>query len=110
MTFEYTTTLPKEMLFEGLEKRRKPQLWLNGKLCDYANQVECPKCKGHGCWHYSKNTKMSCGMCNGDGWIHEARLASLCDHAWKYIATLGNCLKRYECTKCGHFDTVDSSG
>lgn len=110
MNFEYTTTLPKESLFTGLEKRSKPKLWIGSELREYTNQVECPKCHGYGSWHYSKNTQMSCGMCNGCGWIHEDRLPSLCDHAWKFVANIGNCLNQYECTKCGHSSTVDSSG
>ncbi len=110
MQFDHSTTLPKESIFTGLDKRSKPQLWIGGELRDYSNQVECPKCQGHGCWNYSDNTKMSCGMCSGYGWIHESRLANLCDHKWKHVSTIGNCLNKYQCTACGYVNTVDSSG
>lgn len=34
----------------------------------------------------------------------------LCEHAIEHVATTGNCLNRYRCSKCGWTYEVDSSG
>jgi hypothetical protein len=99
-TFDRNTTLAPDQVFVGLPKLERPK-WMS----DY---VDCPKCEAHGCWHYSTNTKMACGFCNGYGYVSANRAAKGCDHKWKHVASVGRCLNKYECVNCGAQDTVDS--
>ena len=76
---------------------------------------ECPVCEGHGGWNLKLNAygegkhfKCTCSHCNGWGYIDENEICS--GHEWQWVANLGNCYNKYECTKCHKTWDVDSSG
>lgn len=81
---------------------------------------ECPKCKGHGYWNLVLNDypnspnpadrhfKQLCGVCFGHGYVDPK--ANVCDHDWSDRVTIGRCLHRVTCSKCGKSMEIDSSG
>lgn len=98
--------------------------WMNP-----ANYVECPRCFGHGGWNLRVNAyplrdrpdtpearhrhchfRMSCGNCNGYGYVRVGSKDASCLHEWGNSYTVGNCLHEYTCIKCGSKRVVDSSG
>lgn len=79
---------------------------------------ECPTCKGHGYWNLRLNAypryenpadrhfKSMCGTCNGYGYTESP---NPCAHDWANRETIGRCLHRATCSKCGMTTIVDSS-
>jgi len=87
----------------------------------------CPKCKGHGGWnlrmhayplpagvadtpqtrHSYAHFRQSCGHCNGWGYVSPDETCT--GHEWENPVSMGRCLTRYTCSKCGQVREFDSS-
>lgn len=79
---------------------------------------ECPTCKGHGMWNLKINSyprhanpadrhfKQDCGTCYGYGYVSADK--PVCEHDWGHRETIGKCLHRVICSKCGQSQQIDS--
>lgn len=80
------------------------------------NPVFCPVCNGYGGWHLKidaygvgKHFNAHCSQCNGWGYVPANSKSATCIHDFTE-RTIGNCLHKWTCTKCGEERIVDSSG
>jgi hypothetical protein len=78
--------------------------------------VICPSCDGHGLWNLLLNEygpgrrfQASCNNCNGWGWVEAGSPDAKCVHQYKEVANPRMCEHIYECEKCKHRISVDSS-
>lgn len=107
--------------FEGMQKRDPEEFYLKRK----GSVVECPKCKGYGGWNHQRNGLNSywqahCFQCEGWGVVPAESKDATCVHTYKELSVeqarekkqthFGKCWHVYECTQCGNFKSVDSSG
>lgn len=110
-----------------------------GYPCKAEDATLCPVCKGYGGWVLTLNAyplpkgyedtaenrakyvhfRAHCSQCNGWGWVKSDSPDAQCVHEYKElsqesarakgIAHHGMCWHVYECAKCGHAMSQDSS-
>lgn len=127
--------LPKATVFTDMGVRPAP----GGYPCKAEDAVLCPVCGGYGGWVLTENAyplpknventpenrakyvhfRAHCGQCTGWGWVPKDSPDATCVHEYselspeasraKGIRHFGTCWHVYECSKCGHHKTTDSS-
>lgn len=127
--------LPKATDFTDMTLMSPP----TGYPCKAEDAVLCPLCKGYGGWNLSLNSyplpqgyddtpenrskyvhfRAHCNQCNGWGWVRADSADATCIHEYKELSVeqsqqkgikhWGMCWHVYECSKCGHTMSQDSS-